>query len=502
MLFADKTLDKILGKGGYCDVRLYPVLLLPILKDAIDFNSKTILFSDSGARPLFDSFKLINKKMGKENTLTGTNIFSSKITALSKVQLSKQIISLLTFAEQKYIFNDVEVAQMRKIILKMPNEIKSILLPLFTKNFMPKLSRTDLIELISDIGLTIPSEDSNIQKEIKWLNGRSLHSTDFSKTELTKLRAIMISKILAGLPEIKHETRALLNFALANTTFSSALKSGKIYLIDDAISRGRTLNTTEILLKAFYDKADWKAGFLYGPDVKMLKGHLGTVVTKKRVPTCANRPDIIGLFIVEDSRKFTCINPFANDSACKKDNITTKKNNQEILSFVTTKFDIERKYLLKYKNNIIRFMTYLACEKDLEKVRKCLDLNPVVTKYWVEEMDFYLNQPNPLDNIEQRAELKKMLTKIFDEFTTKCKDRMFLISLKKVKSSMKIYQTTRRFNCINLWHKQYMAYQTTLERAINLLLKNKQRISIVENYLTKSKSAYGPDFEHILSWIK
>ncbi len=161
MIFADKVLDKILGEEKYCNINLYPILLLPILKDAIKFNSKTILFSDLGARPLYDSFKLINKKLYIKKDIADINIFSSKITALNKVNLSKQIISLLTIKEQKYVFNDIEIAQMKKIIHEMSNKTKSRLLPLLDKNSASKLNRTKLIGLISDIGLSIPSEHHN-----------------------------------------------------------------------------------------------------------------------------------------------------------------------------------------------------------------------------------------------------------------------------------------------------------------------------------------------------
>ncbi len=272
-------------------------------------------------------------------------------------------------------------------------------------------------------------------------------------------------------------------------------------MIDDAISRGRTLNTIEVLLKTFYSNADWKIGFLYSPNVKIIKNNLINIITKKRIPICANRPDIIGLFIVEDSKKFIYINPFDNNSFQKKHNININKNNHEIISFIINQLGIEKKYVLKYKNNIIQFIRYLACEKDLKKIKKCLNLTPVFTKYWIEEMNFYLNQPNPLDNIEQRSELKKILIIILNKFTTKHKDKIFLANLKRIRNHIKLNQKTYRSNCVNLWYKQHLKYQITLKKTINLLLKNKQRRAIVKNYLIKSKTKYGHDFNQILLWV-
>ncbi len=248
-----------------------------------------VIFPDIGAFSIKKIFNLMNMN---------NNYLSYKITAISKIPLYKQIKQFLSENELNLI---IDKQKSKYIIEYLKN---NNLYSIYTKKIkgkIPPKTLNEWLSVLSDLCLYIPIEDEEFLIKNKIINfsknfiGENSDQTKKFNTFRKKIPGLTIEYF----KEIKHPTRDILNELLKDTEFSRLIKNKNIYIVDEAISRSRTLNTIELIIKSFNKKAKWKMGVLYSPYTGKHNTTLNYIYSNVKTPPFSNRPDLAGYIVYE-----------------------------------------------------------------------------------------------------------------------------------------------------------------------------------------------------------
>lgn len=377
-----------------------------------------IFFPEAGGLPLKHVYeKFTVKQNGKQ-----IKIFSSKITALSKSCLSKQICGILTLNERRQYLTSGQIAAFKKAATKLPLHLKKELNKMIKLSSLKRYKLSEIIPLISEIGLYIPSEGENkllksgIVSEKKNLDSYAPERQSFK--EFQRFRKKNIIYTIDSFSGIVHEIRSLLNIVLANTNFARTIAGNKIYVVDEAISRGRTLNTLEIVFKAFDNNIKWQIGVLYCPANVAGSGNIDFILSHEQIPPFSNRFDLIGNIIVESKMAFTSYNIeklyLKRKQGFIPNRIKVRRYLKSLRLYLKDNFfDFLAKEIFEI-DDLIRLWHFIFVSGDLRMVKRCLDLNPSTGQGLIEEASFYLNMPNPFDPMPIRRAYKDYALNFLD----------------------------------------------------------------------------------------
>lgn len=369
--------------------------------------ANVVFFPEAGGLLL----KYIFQRIITEQDCCNIKIFSSKITAAIKSPLSKQICSILSPAERKKHLTTNQVADFKIAIAKLPQSSKSAVEQSVNIGRLHKLQICELIRTISEIGLYVPSEDRSNWVKAGIINNNNYLPEDDNLKNFQNFRKKMINYSLDSISDIIHETRPLFNIVLAQTSFAKAIHQNTIYVIDEAISRGRALNALEIIFKAFDKDAKWKIGVLFCPLNATGHGNVDFILSNDRIPSFSNRFDLMGSMVLESKEVFV---RYDIDKLLLKTNKVLRKFKQKkiveyfkrIRAYVSSKFSMFLEPGLIYKDDLIRLFNFIfECNKE-GVIKRCLDLNPVRIRNMIEEVSFYINMPNPFDPMPIRKKYK------------------------------------------------------------------------------------------------
>ncbi len=439
------------------------VLFVKAVKKRVEAEGyKLIIFPEAGAIPLEYIFKKINKDRK-------IKIFSSKITASSKAQIGKQICGFLSQKEKETKLSSLEKKDFLRETSQLESPIKKQIIYLLDQKDLLNKKRSEIIKEIAELNLVIPSEDKSY-----WNNlGLKLNGTDIkNKTQFKKIRKKAIKKILRDIDKISHPTRNLLNLLLHDTNFSKALTTNKkAYIIDEAISRGRTLNSIEIILRSFNKDAEWKIGCLYCPEIKKPFRKIDYIYNNIKASPFSNRLDLIGEIIIESEDSFSkySIKSLLKDH--KKvstviDKCRLNKSLFNIKKFISENNLIKKKGVLQ-EEDIIRLIIFKFLDDNHYIIKKCLDLNPVDCTLIIEETSFYINMPHPFNDINERNRYKKEVVYLLE----------IINKIKQENSGMHIYNKLKKeffsirkdYEYLELlcWYKRYKHVKKQLNEYIS-----------------------------------
>lgn len=389
---------------GVKDVVTAVLLMASKAKEA---GCHVIFFPKAGGLPL----KYVYEHGGKSVKDSTVKIFSSKITASSKSALSKQICAILNPAERKRHLTKKQIDDFNKAAAKLPLVSRKKLIKSIDIGHLEQFNLCVIITKICDIGLYVPSEDRS-----NWIRAGIIpevtHSPENnSYEEFQNFRKEMIIYSLDRMPDIVHDVRPLLNIVLSRTNFAKALRNNKIYVMDEAISRGRTLNVLEIIFKAFNKDAVWKIGVLFCPLKAAGRSNVDFVLSQNNIPPFSNRFDLIGEIVVESDVAFASYDIVKLLSHRKK--IISKSDHGRAIEY----FQDIRKYIrhtlseflepsILDENDLIRLLHFIFVCDEKTIIDRCIDLNPTQFSGLIEEVSFYINMPHPFDPMPIRKRYK------------------------------------------------------------------------------------------------
>lgn len=370
-------------------------------------EANVIFFPEAGALPL----KYIFQRLTADKKYSSIKLFSSKITASTKASLGKQICSILCPVEKKAYLTANQVSDFMVALNNLPQPVKKLVEKNIDVGHMDRLSISELILAISEIGLYIPGED-----KANWVKEGIVKNIDYSPDnhslkDFQSFRKKTTAYIIDSISKITHETRPLLNIILAQTKFARTINQNTIYVIDEAISRGRTLNAIEIIFKAFCKDAKWRIGVLFCQLDVAGRGNVDFILSTSLIPLFSNRFDLIGDIVVESDSGFVKYEVDSLLLRAKKISVRPNKNKVEeyfkkIRTYVRSRFSQFLQPELVYEEDLVRLLHFIF-ECDEEKIiRRCIDLNPIKIKGLIEEASFYINMPHPFDPMPVRKKYK------------------------------------------------------------------------------------------------
>jgi len=438
------------------------VLFVKAVKKRVEMGEyNLIIFPEAGAIPL----KYIFKKINKDRKI---KIFSSKITACSKAQIGKQICGFLNQKEKETKLPSLKKRAFLHEISQLESPTKEQIISLIDQKDLLNKKRSEIIKEIAELNLVIPSEDKSY-----WNNlGLKLNGTDIeNKFQFKRIRKTAIKKILRDIDKISHPTRNLLNLLLHDTNFSKALTTNKkAYIIDDAISRGRTLNSIEIILRSFNKNAEWKIGVLYCPEIRKPLGVIDYINSNIQASPFSNRLDLIGEIIVESDESFSKYpiknllksyikSPITIDM-CKVDKFLLK-----IKKFIFQNNLIKDRGVLQ-EEDAIRLLIFEFLDKNYYLIKKCLDLNPIDCTSIIEEISFYINMPHPFNDINERNAYKKEIIDLLERINKIKQKRSNIQVYNKLKQEFFSIKKDYEYSELLCWYTRYKHIKKQLNDSI------------------------------------
>ena len=383
-------------------------------------GAAVFFFPEAGALPL----KHVFEKLVAGQKKSAAKIFSSKVTAAVKSPLSKQICTILKPSERRRRLSRAQAAGFRKAVAALPVRSRRELLKAIDIGQLESLSLREIIEKIGTIGLYVPSEDESNLAEAGVIpktrrSGRYLPE-DGSPKEFYDFRKRNIAYILDSLSDITHDTRDLLNIVLSETEFAREIRGNRIYVIDEAVSRGRTLNVLEIIFKSFYKDAAWKIGVLFCPLRIVGESKLDFVFSSRKVPPFSNRPDLVGQIVVESSTAFVkySIDKLLVERENRRPKVKPKQLGsylKNLRRFASRSFHDFLDPALVTEDDLVRLFHFKFVCQDHDILKRSLNLNPAKTSGLIEETGFYLHMPHPFDSMPIRREYKNRMLQISDK---------------------------------------------------------------------------------------
>lgn len=473
----DKMPNKIARTTGSLALLEFATIPKKVLEIALRVSEtdKTVLFPEASALPLLYCFKYFQDNIPKLQNLKDKLIFSSKITATTKSPLSKQICGLLSEIERKSLLTDKQKVLFADATKKLSPDIQILINQSLSGRDISQITLSELALLVADTGVYIPTEDKKRWEEFGVLSaGQTL---DFNAdnasfvNDFHLFRNKAISAIVHSIDKIEHKTRPLLNIILSNTAFSRALQDGDVYIIDEAISRGRTLNAIELIIKSFYLSGKWKIGVLFSPDFSKRIGNIDCVLSSLKASPFSNRLDLIGEIIVESDISFNRYNIFNF-----KPTVITKSDRTDLASLEKHLESLITDKLLNLSNisegivsvdDIKRLIVLYFVGGEI-MVKKGLDLNPIDGPGLVEEVDFYINMPHPFLPIDQRNRYKNSMLLLLDAIV-KSEDQAFRKDLKILQNKFIAAKEAYEAEKILIWQKSHKKAYNEMDRALTKL---------------------------------
>jgi hypothetical protein len=428
----------IMHKPNFSSKREY-VFFCDKCKNLINTDVKILFFPESGAKISESIFIKKYSDFIKDKKIV---LKSSKITSFSKLSLGKQINSLLTKKE----LNSKITKKKEKLILKKIKELDINLQKEIKKRInlkkIRKIEKKIIILAISDIGLKIPSE----KKLGKIPN--TISDYEFKKTICKST-----TKISESISTIKHPMCPILNILLKETKFERLTNKGNILVIDEALSRGRILNSLEVVFKSFNPFCKWKATFLYCVKKFNNSKLIEYIHSTKSPPLFSNRTDILGHIISED--KYTTEKLSINVLYKKNKIKLNKKNELLICDYKKCVFKFLNKWNLK-KKELKKINFYLINFLIIEKpkiARECIKYNLMSSRFIIEENELYLSLPHPFLSISQRNHFNSILFEVIDSFESNLKNKSFLNEKNELKKKFEVIQKIYEKILLNKWQK-------------------------------------------------
>lgn len=423
---------------------------------AKELGCGVIFFPEAGALPL----KYIYKKGIGDKKGNNVKIFSSKITALSKSPLSKQICSLLSSFERKQRLTNNQIVDFKKAKVNLSASSKKALLKIIDINNLDKYNLAEIINRICSIGLVIPSEDKLNLIKCGIIPPTDNYSPENNSVkEFKHFREKTINYSLEHITDISHDIRPLLNIILANTEFARTINGNKIYVMDEAVSRGRTLNTLEIVFKSFSSNVSWEIGVLFCP----LRPHVGYnfdfVFSDDYIPIFSNRLDLIGNIIVESDLSFT---KYEISKLLHRNKLAVSKLKEQQLKIYLRRINtFINQYFSEFlypgvvdKNDLIRLFHFkFVCDGSI--IRKCLDLNPVDDSGLIEEISFYINLPHPFDPMPMRKKYKDIILNLLAYLDKEPLPKPITDELINLKKEFRSHRKYYEFLELESWSKRH-----------------------------------------------
>lgn len=436
--------------------------LVMLVKD----THSLLYFPDSWGSLILEVFqKIVTGYNIKYNTHYNFNYLTSKITSLSKVPLSVQIVSLLSDDERRMILTD---SQKKQIIEEIGNIAQNREISFKVLSILDE-TLENFIDSICSLWLYVPSEDLSALKKlgIVGTDTESIHGIDYkSKKSLNEIKNTLVPHIITNLDSIIHPTRYILNIALEWTKVAQLLKQNKtIYVIDEAISRGRTINSLDIILKSFFADIQWKIWVLYSSVQLNSKDKVDYIYSNRFIPFFSNKPNLAGKIVLENkSYKIISINEL-------------QKNYQVS---IPREFNIYKGKILRYSKRlkessdiplrtIKKLILYICASNwDIEKVRECLKLKlrDLNNSIFIEESDFYIAMPNPFSRTDLRQNFNKSIELILHIISTWTEYHPELQELIRQYTQFGIFY---KKTIIDRWLQDKMNLDNKLDLAINTI---------------------------------
>ncbi len=430
-----------------------------------------MFFPKAGGLPLKYIYE--NSDVGMHDPMI--KIFSSKVTASSKSALSKQICGILTPAERKKHLTRKQIHDFSETITKLPLVSRKKILKLIDVGNLDQLNICEIITAICDIGLYVPSED-----KYNWVKAGIIPEAAYlpengSYSEFQNFKKEMIAYSLEQMPAIVHDSRPLLNIVLSTTNFAKSVSNNKVYVMDEAISRGRTLNVLEIIFKAFNKDVIWKIGVLFCPLKVVGQGNIDFVLSQKNIPPFSNRFDLIGEIVVESDIAFASYDIAKlllrqKKIISKSDTGRVMEYFQNIRQYITYTFPEFLNPGIVDENDLIRLLHFIfVCDRKTI-VDRCLDLNPTQFSGLIEEVSFYINMPHPFDPMPIRKRYKDSIIKFLELYNKMSLKNPVKNELLRFKN--KFYSIKQNYESLELrsWLERY---QNT-KSSIDYILKHKK----------------------------
>lgn len=400
----------IVNKKGFIpriEVKEIVTAVFLMASRAKEAGCDVIFFPKAGSLPL--------KYIYEHGVISGQDspikIFSSKITASSKSSLSKQICAILSPTERKWRLAKRQIDDFNKAVAKLPSVSRKKVIKLIDIGHLEQFNLCEIINNICDLGLYVPSED-----KINWVKAGIISEISHlpendSFEEFQNFRKEIITYSLNLIPDIVHDARPLLNIVLSRTGFAKALRNNKVYIMDEAISRGRTLNVLEIIFRAFDKNAVWKIGVLFCPLNAAGRGNVDFVLSENSIPPFSNRFDLIGEIVVESDIAFASYDivkllSHQKKMISKSEHGRTVEYFQDIRKYILQRFSDFLESGILDENDLIRLLHFIFVCDDRIIIDRCINLNPTQFPGLIEEVSFYINMPHPFDPMPIRERYK------------------------------------------------------------------------------------------------
>lgn len=427
-----------------------------------------IFFPEAGGLPL----KYIFQHGPAKEPDHQERIFSAKVTASTKSSLSKQICALLSPAECKAYLTKSQVGNFKKAMSKLPRGLKKELSKAVDLRRLECNQLHELIAQMIEIGLRVPSE-----ARANWIRAGIIAGSSDPNSYLPEndsvrgfrvFRKRIIAYSLDHISDIVHGIRPLLNIVLSETNFAKATRLGKIYVIDEAISRGRTLNAMEIIFKAFNADVSWKIGVLYCPLNDAGHGKLDYVFSSTRIPTFSNRFDLIGNIVVESDKTFARYD--IEGLLRKAEHSVFRHNRSQFLKYFKHSQSYVRHTFASYFQpgvcdikDVLRLLHFVFVCPNQDIIKRCINLNPVKIPGIIEEASFYINMPHPLDPMPIRKRYKETMLELLRCFE-KAKAGPEYASLEREFHAVRKHYEFLELRC---WARRYRTMRLQIDKLLN-----------------------------------
>lgn len=443
----------MLDENKFCNIKDLIHAVQEMSERAQVTNSEIIYFIESGGLILKDIFMLMKDRYG----FSDSDIVSSKITATTKIPLNYQIKDLLTEEE---INSEISIDQLEKI--KNIIEVNKFdnwedVIELFTNDQILEKPLGFIIDTLTVLGEVSPKTEKNnndfLQENLKFIQ---------TKKELLNER-------IKALPNIKHDVRPILNILLENTSFAKKISGKKVYVMDEATSRGRSLWSIEIILKAFDPNATWKIGVIYSTTPIKSNEYIDYVFSSTKPPLFTNRPDILGVIVAKDERfgfkRYdidTLINKLKNTEF---DNLSLDVVYKQIKD-ISSKLDIPYSLSVEQKLKIINF--WINC-KNKEHFEECLKLNLVSCSGIIEQTSFYLCAPNPFADIKERESFKEESHRFLEKILEISNDPKYSNEFNVIKE--KLFEARKSINLkdLTVWQNNRQKFLKEINQFISMV---------------------------------
>ncbi|MCK9186876.1 hypothetical protein M0P48_05630 [Candidatus Gracilibacteria bacterium] len=447
----------MLDNNKFCDTKDLVNAVQAMIVRAKTTNSEIIYFIESGGLVLKDIFMSIKDGYG----FNDSNIVSSKITALSKIPLNYQIKGLLTKNEIDSKINVDQLEKIRRVVEMNKFVNQKEIADLFFDEKPLEKSLGDIIDILTPLGDILPNIDHP--------------NNDFLQNNLIfiQTKEKLLKQRIKALPDINHDIRPILNILLVNTSFAKKINGRKIYVMDEATSRGRALWSIEIILKAFDPSAVWKIGVIYSTAPIKSNEYIDYIFSSTKPPLFTNRSDILGVIVAKDEqagfRRYetdSLINDLKNtefDDLSLNENLQIIYKHIESISF---EFDTPSSLSVDQKLKLINF--WINCNNK-EHFEECLNLNLISCAGIIEQVSFYLCAPNPFADIRERESFKEESCRFLEQLQETLNNKKSANEFNDIKEKLIAIRKELALNELISWQNNRKEFLQKINQFISVI---------------------------------